>query len=194
VSTTTPKLGLTKSAGTEPQDIDILNANFDLLDTAAGNGNDAYNGKNAAPYWIASNNTGTSVPNGAETVVKNWDTAIAGHGTNDVGNVSFSYNAATGELTVKKAGLYDVVANVSFPSNSTGLRTLRINVNGALVKESAMDATASIHRPPPTAYPVFLLANDKVTISANQTSGGALVAGGDGSSRNIFAVMARALT
>lgn len=123
-------------------------------------------GLDARPRAIRSLNTPQSIPNNAFTAVL-FDTAEALSG--------ITYNAATGEFTVPKAGIYSIAGQVRFNANATGRRIASVSVNGTPrsdieVNPAALPAVPSA----PFAAALVLAAGDKVKVSAFQTSGAAL--------------------
>lgn len=86
-----------------------------------------------------------------------------------------STSANTGRLTAPVTGLYVVGASVSFASNGTGYREVRLRLNGTT--SIAIDTRAAITGQPTrvvisTEY--RLAAGDYVEVVVEQTSGGAL--------------------
>lgn len=77
-------------------------------------------------------------------------------------------------LTCKTAGLYLIIANVGFASNVTGLRSLSLELNGALPYIAArnMSSPGLARLQVVTMYQ--LAVNDYVRVVAFQDSGGAL--------------------
>jgi hypothetical protein len=94
------------------------------------------------------------------------------------------YNAGT--YTVLNAGEYDLEARIVWAANATGVRGLRMKVNGSIVASSqvlAMPVTGVLDSPinSVNATGVKLAAGDTVTIETAQTSGGSLGIGNTGS-------------
>jgi hypothetical protein len=84
------------------------------------------------------------------------------------------FNNANDRIAVGQAGFYCVTANIAFAANATGRRTLTIAVNGAdagSVNVLAAPAGSTILS---VSTNLYLAANDLVTMTALQQSGGAL--------------------
>lgn len=113
-------------------------------------------------------NTSQSIPNNTVTAVtfnsERWDTdVIHDNATNN------------SRLTCKTAGVYAIGANVRFASNATGMRSLRLRLNGVTdIAEENRTALSGVA----TVFIVFteypLVVNDYIEVSAFQNSGGSL--------------------
>lgn len=123
---------------------------------------------NVAIWARVFHNTSQSIPNNTVTVVtfnsERWDTdVIHDNATNN------------SRLTCKTAGVYDIGANVRFASNATGMRSLRLRLNGvtdiAEENRTALSGVATVF----IVFTEYLLAvNDYIEVSAFQNSGGSL--------------------
>lgn len=87
--------------------------------------------------------------------------------------------------TAQVAGYYEVVAQVSWPSNATGIRGLIIQVNGASptpLPDTQVPAVAANQYLQTVALALFLNVGDYVQASCTQNSGGSLTLNGSGGS------------
>ena len=78
------------------------------------------------------------------------------------------------DITVKTAGLWQIVGHVSYASNATGGRLACIYVNGTEVRRTAVQAVNGLQTTVPISFMTQLAVNDVVTLRAYQASGGAL--------------------
>lgn len=114
------------------------------------------------------NSTVFSVPNNAATPV-DFDTEL--YDTDAMVNLGSSTQA----ITIVTPGWYDIVGQVSFASNNTGVRLGRITVNGtAVAADYAPAAAANGIVVNLKAQNVQLVAGDLVRLAAYQNSGVAL--------------------
>lgn len=123
----------------------------------------------------AYNNANIAVPN-------NTFTALTFNSERFDTDGMHSTSVNTGRITVTTPGVYTVAAHVNFASNSTGLRTARIRLNGATVlavHDSPANSTGSASLTVATIYELAL--NDYLTVEVFQNSGASLdvVAGGN---------------
>jgi hypothetical protein len=95
-----------------------------------------------------------------------------------------TFNDATDELTVPRTGTYLISASALWSPNTTGSRSLSIGVNGTSVgvsdQRNGTTGGATINN---VSAPRRLVAGDKLSLSALQSSGGPLatfVVGGSG--------------
>ncbi len=75
-------------------------------------------------------------------------------------------------------GLYLIVANIAFDTNSTGQRGVAIRQGGSVYRAAgaANAVTGSYHNVTPITQVLYLTAGDYIEIMGYQTSGGALLA------------------
>ena len=130
------------------------------------------NGNNS--NWVAriAYTTTQSLTNNSSTKLL-FNTASA---TPDIGSYDPNgwFDNANDNITMGQDGFYTVTANVAFAANTTGRREIAIAVNGtsrASVNVSAASAgTTNLS----VSTNLYLVVGDLVTVSALQTSGGAL--------------------
>ena len=124
------------------------------------------------PCCIARRAVALSIPNNVVTAVT-FD-------TEEFDNDG-CFTASSTNVTVKTAGVYSISATCSFAINATGVRFMDVLVNGTKVN-GAYSFTAGAGNPTTlTATCLRLCAvNDIVTMTAYQTSGGALNVEGPG--------------
>jgi hypothetical protein len=84
------------------------------------------------------------------------------------------FNNANDRIAIGQAGFYTVTANIAFAANATGRRIVSINVNGTEVTSTTAMATPTGSSILCCTTNLYLAVNDLVTMSALQTSGGAL--------------------
>lgn len=78
----------------------------------------------------------------------------------------------TDRLTIPTSGYYIVTASIYWANNSTGLREIGLQKNGATIREAAHD---NINANTQTITNIsYFAANDYITLRAYQASGGAL--------------------
>lgn len=86
-------------------------------------------------------------------------------------------NLAAGTITVAKAGLYQIQGAVSYSANATGIRYANVMVNGTEQLASGIPGGTGGYPTAQVAGLKRLAAGDVVTLTALQTSGGALNTG-----------------
>lgn len=197
MSSTTVNYSLVKQDPTELVDVSVYNGDLDLLDGIIKTANDKLTRGGDLPYWIATTSATTSVPNtGVDTVIKNWVTATAllGLGTSDVAANEFSYNNTTGELTIKKAGVYSFSAFGTSAGDTGGSRVLEFKQNGNLIMQNrTMPIDASTCRLIPLVGDVVCAANDLITVVMQNGSTAASLACFATGSFSRWSVMAKRL-
>lgn len=133
----------------------------------------------AAVNVVAANATKTT---GSHTSTGNFQTVASWTLIRDE---TGSFNASSGFYTVSVVGWYRVNASITFASNSTGQRYIRINAGGSYYglaggQSSAADITAL-----QASQDVYLTAGQQISIEAFQNTGGNLNYAGNGSSLSI---------
>lgn len=117
--------------------------------------------------------TTQSITSGTETAINIWSEQYNTDGTN-----SF-VGASSQNITVKKAGRYNISALVTWAANATGYRMLRLYVNSTLTYSTLTAPGASVAFQNNLAITeVPLAVNDTIELRVFQTSGGALAIGG----------------
>lgn len=82
---------------------------------------------------------------------------------------------ASPKITITKPGVYAISANMQFASNATGIRSLRILLNGSTILGMSQTPASSGATTVITASTINnLAAGDYIELSAYQTSGGNL--------------------
>jgi len=112
--------------------------------------------------------TGSHTNNGDYQTVASWNAApFDTHG---------AFNVTTGEYTLPISGTFEVSCNIAFAANATGLRGLRIQLDGSSVAGGNITApgTASFEPGLVTSSLVRGTAGQKITVIAYQSSGGNL--------------------
>ena len=84
------------------------------------------------------------------------------------------FSNANDNITIGQAGFYAVSANVAFAANATGRREIAIAVNGTSVGSVNVSAASASTTNLSVSTNLYLALNDLVTVTALQTSGGAL--------------------
>lgn len=84
------------------------------------------------------------------------------------------FNNANDSIDIGQAGFYSVTASVAFAANTTGRREAAIVVNGTVRASINVSAASASTTNLAVATNLYLAVGDQVTISALQTSGGAL--------------------
>ena len=84
------------------------------------------------------------------------------------------FNNANDRIAIGQAGFYAVTANIAFVANATGRRIVSINVNGTEVTSTTAMAAPTGSSILCATTNLYLASGDLVTMSALQTSGGAL--------------------
>jgi hypothetical protein len=84
------------------------------------------------------------------------------------------FDNANDNITIGQDGFYCVTANVAFASNATGRREVGILVNGTSVGSVNVSAASASTTNLSVSTNLYLAVNDLVTVTALQTSGGAL--------------------
>jgi hypothetical protein len=84
------------------------------------------------------------------------------------------FNDPNNRIAVGQAGFYCVTANIAFAANATGRRLVSIAVNGTEVTSTSVMAAPTGSTILCATTNLYLAAGDLVTMSAIQTSGGAL--------------------
>jgi hypothetical protein len=93
-------------------------------------------------------------------------------------------------LTCRTAGVYQISGNVEFASNATGLRHLKIRLNGTtLIAFDLIGAVNGAVTIMTTTALYSLAVNDYVELLATQTSGGALNVNSTGNYSPIFSMV-----
>lgn len=100
-------------------------------------------------------------------------TAISAWTTVDEDRTS-SFNSSTGEFTLPESGPYTVHGVLSFASNSTGLRGVRVMLDGVEKSEIIVPTASGNYVGVPYSFKVIGNGGQKITIEGFQTSGGAL--------------------
>lgn len=87
-----------------------------------------------------------------------------------------STSSLTGRITMPVAGKYLVGGNISFASNTTGVRTLNIRVNGTttIANYACLPITGGVETPMFIETLYSFSASDYVELGCLQSSGGAL--------------------
>jgi hypothetical protein len=149
--------------------VEILSGTYISLDAGT---NVTINGGNS--NWIAriTYNATQSLTNNTSTKLL-FNTASA---TPTIGSYDPQgwFDNANDNITIGQAGFYAVTANVAFAANATGRREVAIAVNGASVGSVNVSAASASTTNLSVSTNVYLALNDLVTVSALQTSGGAL--------------------
>jgi hypothetical protein len=124
--------------------------------------------------WIArvSYTATQSLTNNITTKVT-FDTASSSPTTGSYDPKSW-FDNANDNITIGQAGFYAVSANVAFASNATGRREVGILVNGTSVGSVNVSAASASTTNLSVSTNLYLAVNDLVTVTALQTSGGAL--------------------
>jgi len=96
---------------------------------------------------------------------------IAGYSSPSVtGDNIFSVNTTTGEITVRRIGLYLVNSYGVFASGTTGNRVLAIRLNGSFVQSTRMASSGTAtHTMTQTSLIVTTAVNDVISIAAIST-------------------------
>jgi hypothetical protein len=96
---------------------------------------------------------------------------IAGYSSPSVtGDNIFSVNTTTGEITIRRIGLYLVTAYGVFSTGTTGNRLLGIQLNGSFVQSTRMASSGtSTHTMTQTSLIATTAVNDVIKISAIST-------------------------
>ncbi len=96
---------------------------------------------------------------------------ITGYSSPSVtGDNIFSFNTTTGEITVRRIGLYLVSAYGVFSTGTTGNRLLGIQLNGSFVQSTRMASSGtSTHTMTQTSLIATTAVNDVIKISAIST-------------------------
>jgi len=121
------------------------------------------------PLCVITGSGTQTIPNGTYTEIS-WGTEMS--------DTSRLHNPASNpeKIYIKKSGWYTINAQISFDTNATGVRIIRLRKNGAVLDRSTMTAapvtgaSSSIA----TTVPVILAAGDYISVEAYQNSGGDL--------------------
>ncbi len=84
------------------------------------------------------------------------------------------FNNANDSIDIGQDGFYAVAANVAFAANTTGRREIAIAVNGTVRASVNISAASASTTNLSVSTNLYLVVGDEVTVSALQTSGGAL--------------------
>jgi len=114
------------------------------------------------------NNAAISIPNNTFQALtfngEMWD-------TDTIHNISTN----TGRLTCVTAGIYNIHGHVQFAANTTGIRTVRIILNGSAYLASQANHQSSAAVTDLSVNTIYSLsASDYIELVAYQNSGGAL--------------------
>lgn len=118
----------------------------------------------AKPPIIQAHNTASqSIPNNLTTQLTLAGSFVARDAT-----------LASNALTVAEAGWYLALLHVSWATNATGLREVRIHLNGNPGRVGQLNSTATNWSEQQVTHVLSLAPTDSVTAFVAQTSGGAL--------------------
>jgi hypothetical protein len=122
------------------------------------------------PHFVARQNAVTSCTNGADTTVifQQEDT-----------DTDSQYNPATGVFTCSKAGLWLFTAALTFASNATGVRTIKLINSNSLESHSSAAAPTANTGDVSTAMAMLMAVGQTIQVKAFQNSGGALNTAGN---------------
>ena len=84
------------------------------------------------------------------------------------------FDNANDNITIGTDGFYAVAANVAFAANTTGRREIAVAVNGTVRASTNISAASASTTNLSVSTNLYLTVGDLVTVSALQTSGGAL--------------------
>lgn len=101
-------------------------------------------------------NTASTTPNSGSYDPKGW------------------FNNANDSIDIGQDGFYCVTANVAFATNATGRREITLVVNGSSIGSINVSAASASTTNLSVNTNLYLFSGDQVTVSALQTSGGAL--------------------
>jgi hypothetical protein len=116
---------------------------------------------------IAQSTNAQSIPNGSATVVTTWS---------ELTDTASAFNPTTGVFTAPQAGNYLVSAMIPFNANGSGVRNLEVRKNGSgtyavLDRQNGIASDGNYLK---GTTIVNCAAGDTISITATQTSGGAL--------------------
>jgi hypothetical protein len=114
-----------------------------------------------------------------QSLVNNTSTKLlfnTASATPDIGSYDPNgwFDNANDNITIGQAGFYCVTANVAFATNATGRREVTIVVNGSNAGSVNVSAASASTTNVSVSTNLYLDVGDLVTVSALQTSGGAL--------------------
>lgn len=100
-----------------------------------------------------------------------------------------STTSNTSRITIARNGMYNITANLEWPANAVGIRTIEILLNGATViaRVDTPGNAALINQMISTLY--YLFSNDYIEIRVTQTSGGNLIIPANGNYSPEFSVL-----
>lgn len=120
-------------------------------------------------HHAARNAASQNLATGSETNIV-WANSTAADG--------ITYNATGGVFTVPTTGKYSVSAGIAFAANTTGNRSLRLAINGTVIRNVNVFPVSGAVTSASLSDTFKLVAGDTVQVRALQTSGGTLAVGG----------------
>jgi len=146
---------------------------YDTAGNATFTGNVSISGANS--LWVSR----ASVASSAQSLTNNTSTTIlldtaSTTPTTGTYDPKSWFNNANDRIEIGQAGFYAVSANIAFAANATGRRALNIVINGSDAGGVQVLASPVGSTILSVSTNLYLAANDLVTISAIQQSGGAL--------------------
>jgi hypothetical protein len=96
--------------------------------------------------------------------------------------------SSSAKLTVKRNGLWLVGAHVLWENNGTGRRDLHLSVDGTVVVSERVDAATGLGNAQSVSTLLSLSADNVLTVSVRQSSGGALAVVAAANSPKLWAV------
>jgi hypothetical protein len=170
MATTTPLVGLVKQAGSEPQDIDVINANLDKMEQAV-------KGKLTHPYGIfrKTDGFGTNVPTNTSTTLVGWTDANTEYPDLQGSTGALDIPYSSGLFTIPVNGVYYVECGLKWEQTDTiGSRRLSCYlIRGGVATEVIRDHFAAADNTIPYNYVskmMRLSANDQIRFDAVSSS------------------------